>query len=445
VIVGAVPTGFSRANYYKKELDLRMSLSYGPGRNDASYEEKGIDYPAGYVRFTENRNMQTFVDLAASGKIDMEKIITHEFKLSEAPKAYDMILSKTEYFSGILIKYDDAEPQRKVFLEENSKSIDGLPNVGFIGAGNFAQNILLPRMKDLCNFRAIATSSGNESRFVSDKYGFSFCADTGDEVIEYNDVNTVFVVTRHNLHASYVIKALRQGKHVFVEKPLAMTENELETVKSAFVESNNKNGNKLMLGFNRRFSPAVREIVKLFPADEPRAIQMRINAGAVPPEHWVNDPETGGGRIIGEACHFIDLAMHLAGSLVISVSASTMADPNNLNDTVIINLEFRNGSVGSISYFSNGNKTVPKEHIEVFCGGTVAIVDDFKRLHIYGTQSKKIKYRGQDKGHASGVRAFLKSITTGDPCPIPFEESYHSTLATFKVLQSIRENRKILI
>lgn len=442
VIVGAVPTGFSRTNYYKKELELKMSCSYGPGRTDIQYEDKGLDYPIGYVRWTENRNMQSFVDLLASGLLDISTLISHTFSLDDSPKAYDMILSREESFSGVLIQYDTTPRlNNKIEINQNAISPSDV-NVGFIGAGSFAQGSLLPNMKGYCNFIGVATGRGNTAKYVGEKYKFNFLASSVEDIINDANINTVFITTRHNLHADYVLKALQSNKHIFVEKPLAMNEEELSEIKTAFESNSN---NYVMVGFNRRFSPAVKDLKKLFLKEQAKSIVIRINSGIMPIDHWVNDPEIGGGRIIGEACHFIDLAMYLADSPIVSVSADSMADPNSLNNTVVINLKMQNGSVASLSYFANGNKDVPKEYIEVYCGGTIAQIDDFKSLKIFGKRSKVIKYKRQDKGHAAGVQSFLTSIKTGAGCPIPFHESYLSMLVTFKVNQSLLENRKIMI
>lgn len=442
IIVGAVPTGFSRANYYKKELDLRMSSSYGPGRYDVNYEEKGIDYPIGYMRWTENRNMQSFIQLLEESKLDISALITHTFPLVDAPKAYDMILARQESFSGVVIQYDDQKTIKKD-ISLNQISVNPTkPNVGFIGAGNFAQNMLLPRMKGLCNFVAIATMRGNESVYVGKKYGFADTYNNPEKVINNKNVNTLFVLTRHDSHADFVLQGIKANKHVYVEKPLAMTQEQLDEIKSEWEKGNHKH---LMIGFNRRFSPAVKEVKKRFLDEQPKSINIRINAGVMPVEHWVNDPQIGGGRIIGEGCHFIDLAMFLAGSKITSVYANSMKDSNNLNNTVNINLDFENGSIANVSYFSNGNKKLPKESIEVFCGGAVAAIADFKILKIYDQKIKKFKYKGLDKGHSTEVKEFLSSIKNGKACPIPFEESYLSMLATFKVNQSLKENRKIVI
>lgn len=446
VIVGAVPTGFSRMHYYKKELDLKMSMSYGPGRSDINYEEKGIDYPIGYVRWTENRNMQSYIDLLASKRLDLSSLISHTFSLEDAPRAYDMILDRKEPFAGILIQYEEeAELKCKVELNNQTYKPEEA-NVGFIGAGSFAQGTLMPNMKGYCNFVGIATGRGTTAKYVGDKYGFNYLAESADEIVKDNEINTVFITTRHNLHAVNVLKAIQNNKNVFVEKPLAMNEEELSEIKDAYEAANLKgNPKQVMVGFNRRFAPAVQDLKKLFLPEQMKSIAIRVNSGVMPVDHWVNDPEIGGGRIIGEGCHFIDLAMFLADSPIVSVSADATQDANNLNNTVVINLKMKNGSIASINYFANGNKAVPKEQIEVFSGGTIVQINDFRSLKTFGNKSKTIKYKGQDKGHANGVQTFLKSISKGQPCPIPFEESYLSMLATFKVNQSVKENRKILI
>jgi predicted dehydrogenase len=283
---------------------------------------------------------------------------------------------------------------------------------------------------------------GNDSVYVGKKYGFADTYDRADAVFNDDRINTVFVVTRHNTHAELILKGIKAGKHVFTEKPLAMNEAELEDIRKAYESSN---GQHLMVGFNRRFSPAVQYVKKTFLEQHPKNILIRVNAGVLPPDHWVNDPEIGGGRIVGEACHFIDLAMYIAGSKTTSVYASTMDDPNKLGNSIHVNLEFENGSVASVGYFSNGSKKLSKEYIEVFCGGTVAIIEDFNKMSIHGTTNKKVRLKGQDKGHASEIKLFFESIRNGKPCPIPFEESYLSTLATFKAIESAQVRRTIML
>jgi len=441
IIVGAVPTGFKRTSYFRKELELKMSCSYGPGRYDAAYEEKGVDYPYGYVRWTENRNMEAFVDLISKGKINIAPLITHQFPFNEAVNAYDLILDKSESFSGIVLKYDH---ERKIsnsvqLLHEKSSNIEGLkPVTGFIGAGSFAQNVLLPSVKKLARLKGVATARPASARNIADKYGFEFCTGNANEILNDSEINTIFIATRHDSHAKYVIEGLQHGKNVFVEKPMCLTVQELELIKNLYIES----GKNLMVGFNRRFSPLTKALRKAIVelGEIPVSINYRINAGILPAGHWIHDLQTGGGRIIGEVCHFIDLAMHLCGSPIVSVSAMNMADVNHLNDTIIINLSFKNGSVANISYFSNGNKEVNKEYLEVFFSGRVGIIDDFNKLIIHGKKKSEQKIQGQDKGHHQEITEFINSIEMGNKAPIPFEEQYNSMYATFQVIQSIAGN-----
>ena len=453
VIVGAVPTGFDRSDYYRKELDLRMSCSYGPGRYDPLYEEKGIDYPAGYVRWTENRNMQSFADLISSGKLDIRPIITHVFDLPDAPAAYKMILSKSEPFSGILIRYDTEKEVAERITAPQGAIVPGEPRVGLIGAGSFAQNILLPSMKNHCHFIGIATRRSNNGQYVFKKYRFAYATGKPDDLVRDPNINTLFITTRHHEHAEWVIKGLESGKHVFVEKPLALNREELNRISDAYRTRNNPHpsipsdlqvSSLLMTGFNRRFSPLTREILHKIPPGRIMSMNFRINAGQLPPGHWVHDPEVGGGRIIGELCHFIDLAIFHAGSEVTSLYAQVVNDALNLRDTLSVNLKFRNGSIAAIQYFSNGSKRLPKEYYEFFSNGIVVINNDFRRLKIYDGQREKSWSWRQDKGHGEEIRRFLTSVREGKPSPIPFEQLVESTQVTFDVLTSIRENRVII-
>ncbi|CAN5570919.1 bi-domain-containing oxidoreductase [soil metagenome] len=435
IIVGAVPTGFTRKNYYIKELDLRMSSSYGPGRYDAEYEEKGMDYPLAYVRWTENRNMQAFAELLRSKKINLEKLLTHTFDFKNAPEAYQLILDRKEPFAGIVLKYDlQKKLQDKITLHTNSPASTE-PAIGMIGAGSFGQNFLLPAIQGTAQLIGVATARPNNARNVADKYGFAFCTGDAHEILNDPRINTVFIATRHNTHGEYVLKALEHKKNVFVEKPLCLKRSELNPIRDAYTKS----GASLMVGFNRRFAPLILKLKDQLKGSGPIAIQYRINAGIVPPDHWTHDPEIGGGRIIGEVCHFIDLCIFLSGSLVKTVAAQAMKDAHHHSDTVAITLGFENGSIATLSYFSNGNKEVSKEYLEVFAGGFVAQLDDFKELSILGKQ--KIKIKGtQDKGHKAEVKAFMDAIRKGDSCPIPFDEIYNATLSTFQVLESIALN-----
>jgi predicted dehydrogenase/threonine dehydrogenase-like Zn-dependent dehydrogenase len=454
VIVGEVPAGFDREpHFYKKELELKMSCSYGPGRYDPVYEEKGVDYPIAYVRWTENRNMQAFQELIYSKKIDISHLTTHIFKLEEAPAAYDIILAKSEPYLGILLEYDASKQidlnERKFDLKLSAMSHEpSVVNIGFIGAGSYAYSHLLPNIpknKDIL-LKGVLTKKGTSSRSVAEQYGFDFCTTNYKDIIENDKINTVFIATRHDSHANYVIKGLKAGKHVFVEKPLCLTIEQLEEIAGLLVQYSKRNKQKLlMVGYNRRFSPLIRKIKKEL-GDAPMAMTYRVNAGAMLKESWIQDPEYGGGRIIGEICHFVDTLTFLSGSLPVSVYANSMADPNNLNDTLNVTLTYQNGSIGTISYLANGDKSVPKERIEVFSHGRVAIVDDFKELSIYANGKKQRKrHLSQDKGQKEEVKQFISAVSRGAAELIPFTEIYNTSLVTFKIHASIQTGESIKI
>jgi polar amino acid transport system substrate-binding protein len=436
IIVGAVPTGFSRKNYYVKELDLRMSCSYGPGRYDAEYEEQGVDYPYAYVRWTENRNMQAFAELISNGKLNLESIISHEFKFQEATKAYDLIIAKSEPFAGIVLKYDlNKALHRKVVFTEQT-AVSEKPSIAFIGAGSFAQNMLLPKLKTLdVNFVGVTTARANNALNISKKYNFNYCTDNANEIFTDKNINTVFITTRHDSHYQYVLDGINNNKHVFVEKPLCMNEEELEIIKENFSSSKSY----LMVGFNRRFAPLIQNVKKHLNSSVPVAINYRINAGVVAADHWTQNPKIGGGRIIGEVCHFIDLCRFIAGASITYVSAIAMKSASNTEDTVCIQLQFENGSVATINYFANGPKELPKEQIEVFASGSSYIINDFKILTIYN-KSKKVISSNQDKGHSTELVEFVNAIKNGTKTPIPFQEIYESMLTTFKSIYSLRNN-----
>lgn len=436
IIVGNVPTGFSRANYFKKELDLRMSSSYGPGRYDPEYEEKGLDYPYAYVRWTENRNMQAFVELLEKGSLRMEGLLTHRFAFRQAADAYQMILDKTDPFAGIVLHYDISKEIADVPLQLKSYTYNGSgPVVGLIGAGSFGQNFLLPSLKGKAELAGVVTARPNNARNIASKYGFSWCSGDAGEIFASKDINTVFVVTRHDSHAEYVLKALNSDKNIFVEKPLCLNENELQQIKELYL----KKQVRLMVGFNRRFAPLTASLQQFIAPGQPMAIHYRINAGAIPAGHWIHDPATGGGRVIGELCHFIDYCLYVSGSELQSLSAIALKDPDGRRDTVSVQLEFENGSTAQLSYFSNGNKLLPKEYIEIFSQGKVAVIKDFQELELYGKALKKISTR-QDKGHAQEISSFLNAVKNGEPSPISFKDIYTVTLAGFKVLESIAAN-----
>ncbi len=430
VIVGAVPTGFSRKNYYRKELDLRMSCSYGPGRYDLNYELQGFDYPIGYVRWTENRNMQAFIDLLSEGKLNIEALITHQFDFEQAKEAYHLIVNKTEPFCGITLAYNtEKEIKKSVTVKHPVKSANS-PTIGFIGAGNFAQNFLLPNLSKLeVNLLSVATAKPHNALNVAQKFGFSEAASSADDIINHPDIDTVFIATRHHLHAQYIIKALQNNKNVFVEKPLALTPEELQQI----IEAESNSRASVMVGFNRRFAPLTQKAVEFTGTNLPVAINYRINAGQVPPDHWVHHPKIGGGRIIGEACHFIDFCRYIARSPITSISGHFLTGQQT-KDTASISMSFENGSIATISYFSNGSKLLPKEQIEIFSGSKTAVINDFKSLSLYDTQVQQIKQNAQDKGHAGELQEFIRAIQKGEPFPIPFSEIVEVTEKTFELL-----------
>lgn len=437
IVLGAVPTGFERdPHWYRKELELKMACSYGPGRYDLNYEEKGIDYPVAYVRWTEKRNMEAFQSLIAKKQINIDYLSTHEFTFDEAPNAFDLVVNKTEPFIGIVLKYDTQKThvQKPIFVSESTAQ-DKI-NISFIGAGSYAQGNLLPNIDGTAGVSKIGvlTNTGTTSKRVAEKFKFQFCASNEGDVLN-EKTNTLFIATRHDSHAEYVLKGLRSNKNVFVEKPICLYESELEDIKQE-VE---KCGKAVMIGFNRRFSPFTKAIKDKL-GKGPMTMIYRINAGSIPMDSWIQDLEIGGGRIIGEGCHFIDYLTYINGSLPTKISAIALPDPNGLNDAVTISISFENGSTGVIAYFSNGSKELPKEYIEIFSSGSTAVLNDFKELKIYGKgKVAKTKTFNQNKGQKEMVSAFLGGLTTTGKSPIPFTEIYAVTKATFKVIESLKQ------
>ncbi len=442
IILGAVPTGFERDPYwYKKELQLKMACSYGPGRYDLNYEEKGIDYPAPYVRWTENRNMQAFQELIRNGSIDLDYLTTHEFSFDNAPDAFDIVVNKTEPFLGIALKYDIEKTHKQEKLEINPlKNSDCA--ISFVGAGSYAQGNLLPNIPggDKVSRIGVLTNNGTTSKRVAEKFKFSFCTSNEEDVFD-DKTNTLFVATRHDSHAKYVIKGLKNKKNIFVEKPICLTEEELETIKTEYI----KTKTHVMIGFNRRFSPLSTKVKKKL-GDGPMTMIYRINAGTIPKDNWIQDMEIGGGRVIGEACHFIDYLTFMNGSKPVNVTAQALPDSQGLNDTLNIMIQFENGSTGLIAYYANGAKALAKEYIEIYSSGTTAIINDFKKLEIYGKgKPSKTKLLNQDKGQKQMVEKFISSIYTGEETPISFEEIYSVTKASFKVIESISNGGKQIV
>ena len=435
IVLGAVPTGFDREPYYyKKELEMKMSCSYGPGRYDLNYEEKGVDYPAAYVRWTEKRNMETFQELIATGKIDISYLTTYTFAFEDAPKAYDMVAKRTEPFLGIVLKYDvNKEHVRKSVEIKNTTEALKDVCVGFIGAGSYAQGSLLPNLPHTITRKGVMTNSGTTSKRVAERFRFEFCTSNENDIFKSKDINTIFIATRHDSHAKYVIEGIRNGKNVYVEKPLCLTLDELIEVKQ-LCEENQKS---VMIGFNRRFSPLAHIIKKKF-GNGKMAMVYRVNAGVIPADSWIQDMKVGGGRIIGEGCHFIDFMAFMCGSVPVKVSAIAMPDSQGLNDTVNIMIEFENGSTGVLCYYANGGKSLPKEYFEVHASGMSATLNDFKECVIYGKKAERHKLTTQDKGQKQMIAEYIEGLSKGI-LPIPMKDVFASTAATFGALQSIRE------
>ena len=437
VVLGAVPTGFDREpDFYKKELELKMSCSYGPGRYDLNYEEKGLDYPLPYVRWTEKRNMQAFQKLLESGRINLSYLATHEFKFEDAPQAYNLVLTHSEPFLGIVLKYDIDKKHDVKTITTGSFSPESNVNVAFIGAGSYAQGNLLPNLPPVnaVGRVAIMTNSGTTSKRVAEKFKFAKCTSDINEILGDDKINTVFVATRHDSHAKYVLEALGAGKNVYVEKPLCLTLDELVEIEDCVAES----GKGVMIGFNRRFSPFAKFLKKKLGSGKMSMIY-RINAGSIPASHWIQDPTVGGGRIIGEVCHFVDLMTYMCGSNPVKVTASALPDAAGLNDSVNIIVDFANGSTGVIAYYANGSKSLPKEYFEAYHAGVTGIIQDYRRAEVYGRKVESMKKANQDKGQPEMMRVFFDSLADGS-LPIPMDQIFSVTKATFAVIESIRES-----
>jgi polar amino acid transport system substrate-binding protein len=440
VIVGAVPMNIPREpHFYKKELELKISCSYGPGRYDSGYEEQGHDYPYGYVRWTENRNMAAFVKLLENRNVDVQPLVTHVFEIGEAEKAYDIVTGKVrEQHLGILLKYPEAHETQPVGAVPQAEAVSPVkPGIAFIGAGSFAQKFLIPFARQEGDLLSVVTTRGVTAKSVGEKFQFQSHSTDAHHVLADRAVNTVFIATRHDTHAAFAAAALEAGKNVFVEKPLALNEDELAQVLEV---ARHRTDCRLMVGYNRRFSPLARQAREVFQrVSGPLVINYRVNAGFLPMEHWTQT-EQGGGRILGEVCHFVDLMQFLTGSDPESVYALCMA-ANNVQmpdqDNVVISLRFRSGSVGQISYLACGDKLLSKERIEIFGGGQSFIIDDFRLgEHYAGGSRRTLKLRG--KGHQEEVKAFLYAVSEGLPSPISMNSLILTNVVTFAILDSLR-------
>ncbi len=451
VATGAVGLEIPRKIYFEKELSFINSRSYGPGRYDPSYEEGGADYPIGYVRWTEGRNLEAVVDLLASGKLKVKSLITHRLPIARATEAYEIITGKKEEpFIGVLLTYpkevEKSESSKVVRFKTFQPSNLQTCKLGVIGAGLFANATLLPAIKKTdMELVGIASAGGLKAQHSAKKFGFAYATSSADEIINDENVNTVAILTRHDQHAELAVKALQAGKNVFVEKPLAVNSEQLEGISN---QLRNTQYAILTVGFNRRFAPLARELSAFYAQRvEPLYVHYRVNAGYLPLKHWLHDPKQGGGRIIGEGCHFIDFVTFLVGESPISVTAHALPDKGKYReDNLTMTFTFPDGSLGVVDYLANGDKSVPKERVEVFCGGKVATLNDYRSLEmIHNGKRKVIKNRlGQDKGWKDEMRALIDAVKTGKP-PIPYEQLIGVTKASFAAVESLRSGERVEI
>lgn len=447
VLVGVTGLELNRADFYEKEISFQVSCSYGPGRYDPRYEQKGEDYPFAFVRWTEQRNFEAVLDLLASGQLDVRPLISHRFPFEQAGQAY-ATLSEDKSGLGILLDYTSPVEERlvsKVALVPDARFDPHKPLIGFIGAGNYASRVLIPAFKEAgAQLHTVVTSAGLSGVTNGRSMGFAEASNDVTAMLTDSQINTVAIATRHDSHARFVTQALRAGKNVFVEKPLAINRDSLSDVEAAYAEAHRDGaGPQLMVGFNRRFAPQVRKIKELLEGvREPKVFIMTMNAGAISGEHWTQDAEIGGGRIIGEACHLIDLMRFLAGSRIVSVQGRRMGDAPGIDiaeDKAAITLGFADGSFGTIFYLANGAADFPKERIEVFSAGRTLQLDNFRKLRGFNWPGfRQMNLLNQDKGQKAGAAAFLKAIEAGVPA-IPVDEIFEVARVTLDAAYQLRE------
>ena len=442
VLVGVTGLELNRADFYEKEISFQVSCSYGPGRYDPAYEEGGQDYPLGFVRWTEQRNFEAILDMLASGSLDVAPLISHRIPFQEASRAYEL-LTTDKAALGILMTYDHGVEERHVravALHKSPVESAGKAVVGFVGAGNYASRMLIPAFKAAgASLHSISSAGGTNAVIHGRRMGFAQATSDTDTMIADPSVNAIAIATRHNSHARFTAQALRAGKHAFVEKPLALTYAELEDVQAAYNES----GRHLMVGFNRRFAPQIETMKRLLGSVKaPKSFVMVMNAGAIPADHWTQDPKTGGGRIIGEACHYIDLMRFLAGTSIVSVQARRMGDNDSetiTEDKASITLGFDDGSFGTIHYLANGGASFAKERVEVFAAGRTLQLDNFLKLKGYNWPGfKKQNLWRQDKGQTNCAAAFVMAVEEGGAAPIAAAELFEVAKVTIEVAEILR-------
>jgi predicted dehydrogenase/threonine dehydrogenase-like Zn-dependent dehydrogenase len=442
VVVGDVGLNVARASLYEKELSVVMSRSYGPGRYDAEYEEKGVDYPLGYVRWTEKRNMEAFVDYLAMGAINVAPLMERQCAMEEVPAAYEEIREGRAY--TVLIRYTQQGVEEARAPSKNGQSaarprLEGALRVGCIGAGGFARDVIFPQLRRIrcARLEAVASASGVGAESARRTAGFRrACAP--DELIEDPNVDAVFVATRHDSHAGYALKALTKNKPVFIEKPMCGRREEFEAIQRAYAGQTERGTSPfVMVGYNRRFAPLTEKVKEFFEGRrEAMAIQIRVNAGYIPPDHWVQ--QASGGRIVGELCHFVDWARFIVGRQIVTVSAGSMPDGLKYSrDNISTTLGFEDGSIASVLYLANGDKTVPKEYFEVFCEGRVARLEDFRALELSSNGKKRRFKTSQDKGHQRELELTIQAMSSGGASPIAFEELREVAEITFRIEEAL--------
>jgi len=444
VVVGAVGLNIPRDIYYHKELEVKVSMSYGPGRYDRSYEEGGLDYPYDYVRWTERRNIESILDLMSRGLLDVRSLTTHRFPIAEAGTAYELIEKGTESYIGIILDYDLKKEQEKVIRlspASEHKNVEQL-GIGFVGAGNYASLHLVPNLKKRSDARllGLVSATGLSAKQKAEKFGFAYCATDLKAIIDDPAIDAVFIGTRHSTHADFTVQALDAGKHVFVEKPMVVSEEQLVMVNDAYARANARRPTGLMVGLNRRFAPMVQKLKEAFDTKQPVQMTYRVNSGAIPTSTWLHEADEGGGMLIGEMCHFVDLMQFICAEQPVSVYAQALSlksQKSSDHDNLTIVISFDGGSVGTLSYNTVGSSRFPKERIEVFGSGRVAVLDDFRALEILKNDKlTRIKSSNQDKGQEREIAETIKSFRTLGTAPIPFSELAAGMRVIFAARQS---------
>lgn len=425
ILVGQTGLELNRDDFYKKEITFQVSCSYGPGRYDEDYERKGNDYPIGFVRWTEKRNFQAILKAFSSKKLLASNLISHKFAFKEAISAYNL-LSENKYSMGIILEYENRKDKKKnktIFLQNQQKSISSnTNNISFIGAGNYASSKLIPAFKKAgANFYGIGSNTGLNSTYLAQKYKFKFVTTNIQEIINDDLVKNIIISTRHDSHAELIIKSLEKGKNIFVEKPLCLNREEFNKIKEIKLDNQ-----ILMIGFNRRFSPLIKQLKnELEKLNSPKSFIYTINAEKLEKDHWLNDPNIGGGRLIGEGCHFVDLLRFLASSKIKKFEVDNIKGEKLISETFIAQITFEDGSIGTINYFTNGNKNFQKERLEVFCSGYIFQINNFRELNIINSfKENKKRIRKQDKGQDLCAEAFLIATKENNPSPIPIDEIF---------------------